>query len=64
MTIIARQTLHLTQLNQTSTVCLAKAKLRLIHETARERSMICHSREHVSSALGFTGGILYTIELK
>lgn len=39
------QTLHLAQCSQTSTVPPATAKLRLVHQTARRRSQIPHSRE-------------------
>jgi len=45
---------------QASTVLLATAKPRLVHWIARQRSVIGHSREHVSTALESSGGVLYT----
>ncbi|CAI9610736.1 unnamed protein product, partial [Staurois parvus] len=43
-----------------STVLLATAKPRHVHRIARQRSVIGHSREHVSPALESSGGVLYT----
>jgi len=57
------QTLHLTQCSQTSTVLLATANPRLVHQIARWRSAIRHSRERVSTALESSGGVLYTTAL-
>ena len=54
------QTLHLAQCSQTSTVLLATAKPRLVHQIARWRSAIHHSRERVSTALESSGSVLYT----
>ena len=54
------QTLHLAQCSQTSTILLATAKPRLVHQIARSRSVISHSRECVSTALESSGGVLYT----
>ena len=42
--------LHLAQCSKTSTVLLANAKPRLVHQIARWRGVICHSREGVSTA--------------
>jgi len=50
----------LAQCSQTSTVPLATAKPRLLHQIARWRSVIRHSRERVSTALESSGGVLYT----
>ena len=44
---------------QRSTVLLATAKPRLIHRIARRRSVIHHSREHVSTAPESSGGALH-----
>ena len=41
------QTLHLAQCSQTSTVLLANTRPRLIHQIARWRRAICHSRERL-----------------
>ena len=54
------QTLHLAQCSQTSTVLLTTTKPRLVHQIARWRSAIRHSRECVSTALESSGGVLYT----
>ena len=54
------QTLHLAQCSQTSTVLLATAKPRLIHQIAKWRRVIHHSRERVSTALESSGSVLYT----
>ena len=54
------QTLHLAQCSQTSTVLLATTKPRLIHQIARWRSALRHSRECVSTALESSGSVLYT----
>ena len=54
------QTLHLAQCSQTNTVLLATTKPRLVHQIARWRSAICHSREGVSTAQESSGGVLYT----
>ncbi|CAI9573220.1 unnamed protein product, partial [Staurois parvus] len=48
--------LHLAQCSEASTVLLATS--RHIHQIARQRSVICHSREHVSTALESDGGWL------
>ena len=58
------QTLHLAQCSQTSTVLLATAKTRLVHQIARCRNTIPHSREGVSTALQSSGGVLYTTASK
>ena len=54
------QTLHLAQCSQTSTVLLAAAKPRLLHQIARWRSVIGQSGERVSTALESSGGEFYT----
>ncbi len=54
------QTSQLAQCSQTSTVILETAKPRLVHQIARWRSVICHSRERISTALESSGGVLYT----
>ncbi|CAI9617162.1 unnamed protein product, partial [Staurois parvus] len=43
--------LYLAQCSQVSTVLLAGTKLRHVHWIARQRSVIRHSREHVSFTL-------------
>ena len=48
------------QVSQTSTVLLATVKPRLIHQIARWRSAVNHSRECLSTALDSSGGMLYT----
>ncbi|CAI9553993.1 unnamed protein product, partial [Staurois parvus] len=50
--------LHLAQCSQASTFLLATAKPRHVHWIARQRSVIGHSREHVSPALESSGGWL------
>ncbi|CAI9578026.1 unnamed protein product, partial [Staurois parvus] len=52
--------LHLSQCSQASTVLLAIAKPRHIYRIARQRSLICHSRELVSTALESSGGMFNT----
>ncbi|CAI9616427.1 unnamed protein product, partial [Staurois parvus] len=52
--------LHLAQCSQASTVLLVTAEPRHVHQISRQRSVICHSREHVSTAVEFSGGMLYT----
>ncbi|CAI9554475.1 unnamed protein product [Staurois parvus] len=47
------------QCSQASTV-LATSKPRHVHQIARQRSVIGHSREHASTALEYSGGMLYT----
>lgn len=42
-----------------STVLLATSKPGFVYPIARLRSMICHSREHISTALESGGGVLY-----
>lgn len=32
---------------------------RLIHWTAKQSRMLCHSREHVATALNSSGGVVY-----
>ena len=54
------QTLHLAQCSQASTVILATAKPRLVHQIDRWRSMIHQSRERISTALESRGGKLQT----
>ncbi len=49
------QTSQLAQCSQTGTVLLATAKPRLVHQIARWRSVIRHSRERVSPALESSG---------
>ncbi len=44
------QNLQLAQCSQAGNVLLASAKPRLAHQTAKQRSMICHSSEQVSTA--------------
>uniref|UniRef100_A0A667ZGL3 Transmembrane protein 214 n=1 Tax=Myripristis murdjan TaxID=586833 RepID=A0A667ZGL3_9TELE len=46
--------------HKVATVLLATAKPRLVHQIARRGSGIRHSREHVSTALESSGGVLYT----
>ncbi|CAI9544299.1 unnamed protein product, partial [Staurois parvus] len=53
--------LHLAQCSQASTVLLATAKPRHVHRIAKQRSVIGHSREHISPALESSGGVLYTM---
>ena len=40
--------------------CRSSAKARLAHLTAKQRSVICHSTEHVSTAPSSSVGVLYT----
>lgn len=54
------QTLNLAQCGQTSTVLLANAKPRTVHQIARWKSFICHSREWFSTAQESSVGVLYT----
>ncbi|CAI9550069.1 unnamed protein product, partial [Staurois parvus] len=48
---------HLAQCSQASIVLLATAKLRHIHRISRQRSVIRHSREHISTALESGGSV-------
>ncbi|CAI9613480.1 unnamed protein product, partial [Staurois parvus] len=50
--------LHLAQFSQASTVLLATAKPRHFHRIAIQRSVIGHSRGHVSTALESSGSWL------
>ncbi|CAI9579748.1 unnamed protein product, partial [Staurois parvus] len=52
--------LHLAQSGQASTILLATAKPRHIHRIARQRSVIHHSREQISTASESSSGMLYT----
>ncbi|CAI9576531.1 unnamed protein product, partial [Staurois parvus] len=45
--------------SQASTV-LATVKPKHIHRISRQRSVISYSREHVSTGLESSGGVLYT----
>ena len=54
------QTLHSAQYSQTGTVLQATTKPRLVHQIARWRSTIRHSRERISTALESSGDVLYT----
>ncbi|CAI9616827.1 unnamed protein product, partial [Staurois parvus] len=47
--------LLLAHCSQTSTILLATAKPRHVHQIARQRSVIHHSREHISTALVSSG---------
>ncbi|CAI9545163.1 unnamed protein product, partial [Staurois parvus] len=49
--------LHLAQCSQASTVLLTTAKPRHVQRIARERSVICLSKEHDSTALESSGGL-------
>ena len=51
---------NFTQRSQARTVLLATTKPRLVHQSARWRSSIRQSREHVSTALESSGCVLYT----
>lgn len=50
-----KSALHLAHYSQTSTVLIVTTKLRLVHQTARQRNTILHSREQVSTALEALG---------
>ncbi|CAI9581003.1 unnamed protein product, partial [Staurois parvus] len=50
--------LHLAQCSQASTILVATAKPRHVHRIARKRSVIRHSREHISTVLESSGGWL------
>ncbi|CAI9603989.1 unnamed protein product, partial [Staurois parvus] len=52
--------LHLAQFSQESTILLVNAKSIHIHWIARQRSVIHHTREHISTAVESSGGVLYT----
>lgn len=49
--VLPHQTLHFAQCSQTSTVLLATTKPRLLNHLERWRSVICPSREHLSTVL-------------
>ncbi|CAI9606931.1 unnamed protein product, partial [Staurois parvus] len=49
---------HLAQCSQTSTVLLATAKPRHVQRIATQGSVICHFKEHVSTALESSAGWL------
>lgn len=50
--------------NVVSSILLATAKLRLIHRIAKWRSMIYHSREHISTAIESSCSVFYTTSAK